>query len=116
MQNDFFKKGAGGGPTSSITMTSLGRLSNFKRESNMDIETYTNDGRVGDEVMSTTSGNQGDMASLKVQNFLESHLNKSQSQTKSYTGYRANKINYNNVCDLDRFEKFKTTLQTLASL
>ena len=83
MQNDFFKKGTGGGPASSITMTSLGRLSNFKRESNVDIETITNDGRLGDEVMSTNSGNQGEVSSLKVQNYLDSHLGKSHSQTKS---------------------------------
>ena len=67
MQNDFFKKG-GGGPTSSITMTSLGRLSNMKRESAMDMETYTNDGKTGydHEIMSTTSGNQGESSSMKV--------------------------------------------------
>lgn len=69
MQKDFFKGGSGGGPPSSITMTSVGRLSGMKRDVSH-AEEMTVAG--ADDAISSTSG------------FQEKHLKESASKVQQY--------------------------------
>ena len=79
MQKDFFRGGLGGGPPSSITMTSLGRQSGMRRDVSQ-AEEMTVAGDRPDDVMSTTSGMRDrELAAStnKVQQFLEMNQNRS---------------------------------------
>ena len=60
-------------------MTSAGRMSGMRKESVHDMESLTNDGRLQDhDTVSNLSGNPGgEISSMKVQNYLDTHMNKS---------------------------------------
>lgn len=120
MQKDFFKGGSGGGPPSSITMTSVGRLSGMKRDVSA-AEEMTVAGAT-DDVISTTSGLQERQlkeSANKVQQYLENNnrSQKSSSQLRSGAalGGRAARVNYNSACDLERFERFKSVVMNVAT-
>ena len=118
MQKDFFGAGSAGGPPSSITMTSVGRMSGMKRDISI------NDDAMGsaekdknDDAVSSTSAAVRDreiqQSTNKVQQFLDAnHLQpskKSSSVMRSGPNQhqRAARINYNTACDFERMDKFK---------
>ena len=122
MQKDFFTGGQQGAP-SSITMTSVGRYSALKRDvSHQDELTVAGD--KADDAISTTSGmRERDLkeSTSKVQQYLEanharSHKSSSQMRSGAQAGPRTLKVNYNTVCDLERFEKFKAVVQNISTV
>ena len=79
MQKDFFTGGTGGGPPSSITMTSVGRMSGMKRDVSH-TEEMTVAGGPNDDVISTTSGMRDKdikESTSKVQSYLEMNNHRS---------------------------------------
>ena len=118
MQKDFFTGGAGGGPPSSITMTSVGRMSGMKRDVSHTEEMTVAGDRANDDIISTTSGMRDrdiKESTSKVQSYLEMNNHRSQKSSSvvrsgAHLGGRTVKVNYNSACDLERFERFKTVL------
>lgn len=130
MQKDFFTGGAKGGPPSSLTMTSIGKTSGIMKREVSHAEDVLAYPQHNDDVLSSTSGiRDKDFkdSTNKVQQYLEtnhSRVHKQSSQqmrsgvnlTTTNAPGRAIKVNYNSACDLERFEKFKSVIQTLSEV
>ena len=87
MQKDFFSSGGkGGGPPSSITMTSIGKTSGIMKREVSHTEDVTGQGerQLPDDVMSSTSGMREKElkdAATKVQQFLDTNNTRSLKQS-----------------------------------
>ena len=87
MQKDFFGAGSAGGPPSSITMTSVGRMSGMKRDISINDDAMNNSAEKdkNDDAVSSTSAAKRDreiqQSTTKVQQFLDNHLHPSKKSS-----------------------------------